>query len=79
MYTVPKYKRVITLGLTDAIDTIQLEDSVYLRHGVWNNYTLADTEVAIKSIKGSHYGADVYFNDSNGKYYVSIPNDSDMW
>lgn len=79
MYKVPKYERVITLGLTDAIDSIHLEDSVYLRHGVWNNYELADTEDAIKSIKGSDYGADVYFCDSNGKYYVSIPNSSDMW
>lgn len=79
MIEVPKYKRVITLGVDSAIDTIHLEDSVYLRHGVWNDYELSDTEDAIKSIKGSGYGADIYFCEGNGKYYVSIPNNSDMW
>ncbi len=71
--------RIVTLGNDTAIEKIKNEKTVYLRHGVWNGYELSDVDNAIESIKKSGYGADVYYNADNGMYYVSIPNDSDMW
>lgn len=70
---------VIELGITDAIDTIQNETSVYYKHGVWNGFRIVNAKYAIEQIKHSGYGATVYFNEKNEKYYVSIPCDSDMW
>ena len=72
-------KNIISLGRTTAIDTIENEESVYMRKGVWNKYALTKTKTAIESIKNSGYGADIYFDEKNEKYYVSIPNNSDMW
>ena len=72
-------EKVIDLGIHSAIDTIQYHEDVYLRSGVWNDYKLCKTDVAIEKIRNSGYGADVYFNEKNEKYYVSIPCDSDMW
>lgn len=72
-------KRVIDLGIADAIDTIQYEENVYCKSGVWNKYELTNTAKAIEMIKHSGYGADVYFDEKTEKYYVSIPCDSDMW
>ena len=72
-------KQVISLGRTTAIDTIANEESVYMQKGVWNKYALTETKTAIESIKNSGYGADIYFDEKTEKYYVSIPNSSDMW
>jgi len=62
-----------------AIEKIKNENSVYLRHGVWNKYQLCKVTDAIESIKNSGYGADIYYDEDNKMYYVSIPCDSDMW
>jgi hypothetical protein len=72
-------KRIASLSFDSAIDAIKSEKNVYFRSGVWNSYNLTTTEYAIERIKNSGYGADVYFNDENGKYYVSIPSSGDMW
>ena len=71
--------RVITLGRHTAIEKIKNEETVYLKHGVWNNYELYSVNDAIKRIKNSGYGADIYYNEDNKMFYVSIPCDSDMW
>ena len=71
--------RIITLGYDIAIEKIRNEKTVYLKHGVWNKYEVYSVVDAIKSIKNSGYGADIYYNDDNGMFYVSIPCDSDMW
>jgi hypothetical protein len=49
------------------------------RSGVWNPYGLVTVDFAIQRIKGCGYGADVYYNEDTGKYYVSIPSSGDMW
>lgn len=70
--------RICALGFQKAIDIISETARVYYRHGVWNEYYVRNTATVIKSIQNSGYGADVY-RDEAGKYYVSIPCDSDMW
>ena len=71
--------RIVTLGKDKAIEKIENENTVYLRHGVWNKYELSGVSEVIERIKNSGYGADIYYNDDNRMFYVSIPCDSDMW
>lgn len=68
-----------SLAYDSAIQTISNTEKVYYKRGVWNKYELIDTDVAISKIKQSGYGADVYYNEENGMYYVSCPVSSDMW
>lgn len=72
-------KSIVKLGFDSAINAIKSEENVFFRSGVWNDYNLTTTEYAIERIKNSGYGADVRFNEENGKYYVSIPSSGDMW
>lgn len=39
----------------------------------------AETSQAIEGIKKSGYGADVKYENIEGRYYVSVPCDSDMF
>ena len=71
--------RVVDLGFDEAIKAIENQRNVMFRSGVWNNYNLVTTEYAIQRIKNSGYGADVSYDESTGKYYVSIPSSGDMW
>lgn len=71
--------RIVKLGYDAAIEKNKDEKSVFLRHGVWNEYQLCGVSNAIESIRRSGYGADIYYNENNSMFYVSIPCDSDMW
>lgn len=72
-------KRLCDLEYDKAIDIIRGTDKVYFKRGVWNEYGLVTTDYAINGIKQSSYGADVYYNEKNGMYYISCPVNSDMW
>ena len=78
MIKTPKYERIITLGRKESVDAIKGADHVMYRHGVWNEYYETTKENAIKSIKKSGHGADVY-RDADGVLYVSVPCERDMW
>ena len=71
--------QVVKLGFDDAIKAIKNQKNVMFRSGVWNPYGLVTVDFAIQRINGCGYGADVYYNEDTGKYYVSIPSSSDMW
>jgi len=71
--------RIVDLGFDDAIKAIENQKTVMFRSGVWNSYNLVTTEYAIQRIKNSGYGADVFYDDADGRYYVSIPSSGDMW
>lgn len=73
-----RMKRIVMLGYSEAVDAIKGTTTVMYKHGVWNKYEPISTEKASKYIMSSGYGADVY-KDENGRFYVSIPCDSDMW
>ena len=69
--------KIVELGFDKAIKAIEAQKTVMYRSGVWNKYREVPVEEAIRGIKNSGYGADVYEED--GKYYVSVPSSSDMW
>ena len=71
--------RVVDLGFDEAIKAIENEKTVMFRSGVWNSYNLVTVDFAIQRIKNSGYGADVSYDATTGKYYVSIPSSGDMW
>ena len=70
-------KNLCKLRFQEAIDLIKAHEQVYYKHGVWNQYGLKNTADVIPRIQNSGYGADVAEKD--GKLYVSIPADCDMW
>lgn len=72
-------KTICRLRRSEAIEAIKNTETVMYKHGVWNPYYERKTAVVIKSIENSGYGAEVRFDEETGKYYVSIPCDSDMW
>ena len=74
-----EFKEICTLSFDKAIETIQNSSQVYYRHGIWNPYEKVSTSQAIEGIKKSSYGADVKYEIIEGKYYVSVPCDSDMF
>lgn len=69
--------KICELAFDSAINAIKDSKYVMYRHGVWNRYEKVPTEHAIKYIRTSGYGADVFERDN--MFYVSIPCDSDMW
>lgn len=71
--------RIVELGFDSAIKAIESQKTVMFRSGVWNSYREEPAEYAIQRIKNSGYGADVFYDDTTGKYYVSIPSSGDMW
>lgn len=72
-------KRIVTLGFKKSVEAIKDVVTVNYRCGVWNDYTKAPVNKVIGYIERSGYGADVFYDDKNGEYYVSIPSDGDMW
>lgn len=71
--------KIVELGFDKAINAIKDQKNVMFRSGVWNDYNLVTTEFAIQRIKNSGYGADIFYNEKDGRYYVSIPSSGDMW
>lgn len=71
--------RVVDLGFDEAINAIKHQKNVMFRSGVWNDYNLVTVEYAIQRIQNSGYGADVSYDETTDKYYVSIPSSGDMW
>lgn len=71
--------QLVSLGFDKAVNAIKDQKNVMLRSGVWNKYNLVTTAYAIQRIENSGYGADVFYNPSDGRYYVSIPSSGDMW
>lgn len=71
--------KVVELGFDSAIKAIESQKTVMFRSGVWNNYNQVTVEYAIQRIKNCGYGADIFYDDKTGKYYVSIPSSGDMW
>ena len=69
-------EKLFQLKKKEVIEAITGTTSVYYRHGVWNNYSLTDTVQVVKDIQRDGW-ADLWIDD--GKYYVSIPADSDMF
>lgn len=74
-----EFKKICTLSFDKAIEVIQDSPYVYYKHGIWNPYEKVSTLQAIESIKKSGYGADVEYEIIEGRYYVSVPCDSDMF
>lgn len=66
------------MGYHVAVDAIKDSETVMYKHGIWNKYEPLPVEKAIKAIMNSGYGADVY-KDEQGRFYVSIPCNSDMF
>jgi len=70
-------ERIVSLSYDKAVEAIEDTSTVLFRRGVWNPWNEIDTKDAIKRIKNSGYGADIF--KQNGILCVSCPVDSDMW
>lgn len=70
-------ERIVSLSYDKAVEAIKDSSTVLFRRGGWNPWMEIDTTDAIKRIKSSSYGADVFTKDK--KFYVSCPVASDMW
>jgi hypothetical protein len=70
-------KNIFSLKRKEVIDAIKDCKEVYFKHGVWNPYTVVSVEKVIMEVQRSGYGADL--REEDGKYFVSVPSDGDMF
>jgi hypothetical protein len=70
-------ERIVSLSYDKAIEAIKDAEKVLFRRGVWNPWEEVSADDAVKGIKDSSYGSDVYWQDE--RLYVSCPVGSDMW
>ena len=71
-------KRLVKLGRKNAIDLIKDEEYVWYKRGCCRGYRMTFTDSAIREIKQSGYGVDVYIDSYNMKFYIVQPVDFDM-
>lgn len=73
-----KMTEICRLARDEAKKAIAGTKEVYYKSGVWNEYTLCDTNRVLENIDKVPYGVDISLGE-DGMYYVCAPSVADMW